>query len=131
MSAFKSKIGSWTLSIIENTLFGFVRRIKENTIVFLEDLPENSTKFFYGLCFMLFVIILAVAGFIVSLASLIIIIVQQLGPDVNKTLVAGQAFFLLGLFLFFVGLVLITMIGKNIKIATEKATRKMVRKLEK
>ena len=128
---YKNKLGSWVLSVLEKTVFGFVSRIKENTIEFLEELPENSSKFLYGICLLMFVVVLGVAGLVILLASFIVIIVQNAGPDVDKILYAGQGFALLGGFFLVLSVVLILMVGKSLKSSTEKVTRKLVRKLEK
>ena len=131
MPNFKNKIGNWTVSILESTFLGFVKRIKENTIEFLEELPENSTRAVYGICLLMFVVVLAAAGAVILPASLILIVVQNFGPGVNKVLWTGIGFGGLGLFYLVVSVMLIMMVGKNVKTAMEKSTRKMVRKLEK
>lgn len=130
MADFKRKIGSWAVTLIESTVFGFVRKIKDNTIDFLEELPENASKAFYGFCILLFVILVGAAGVVILPSSLILIIVKNSGVD-DKVLYAGKLFAIFGTFLIVVTVTLLLMIGKNIKAATEKATRKMVRKLEK
>ena len=69
MADFKNKIGNWAVSILESTFFGFVSRIKENTIEILEDLPENSTRAVYGICLLLFVVVIAAAGAVLRVSQ--------------------------------------------------------------
>ena len=128
---FTKKIGSWAVSLMEHTVFGFFSKIRENTIEFLEELPENSAKFLYGICLLIFVVVTAAAGAVILPASLILILVQHASADVDKVLLAGQAFALLGCFYLVISVILINMVGKALKASTEKVTRKMVRKLNK
>lgn len=128
---FNKKIGSWAVSILETTLFGFISGIRESTIEFLEELPENSAKLIYGICLLLFIVVTAAAGTVILSASLILILIQLTGPEVDKVFATGVAFALLGFFYLVVSVILINMVGKSLKSSTEKVTRKMVKKLGK
>ena len=119
------------VSVIESTFFGFVSRIKKNTIEFLEEFPENSSKLLYGICLLFFVTVIGAAGFVILLVSSVFILVQYFGPDVNKVLLASKLLALLGGFFLVISIILINIVGKSFKSSSEKVTRKLVRKLEK
>jgi len=125
----KNKVGSWALSMVESALFSFFSKIKMNTITFLEDLPNNSSKMIYGICLLLFFVVTAVAGAVILPASLILILVQYAAPTVNKVLLAGQCFACLGAFYLVVSVSVILIVSKSVKSSAEKATRGMIRKL--
>ena len=131
MNVLKNKVGAWAVSIIESTLFGFVSRAKANMLEFLEDLPEKSTSYFYKLCLLLVVVIIGGVGTVLFISCLFVILVQYFGPEVNKVLLTGQILAFLGLFFMVSSALLIVMIGKSIKSATDKSTRKLARKLTK
>lgn len=128
---FNKRIGSWAVSILENMFFGFFSRIRERIIEILEEIPNNSAKLVYGICLLIFIVVTGAAGAVILPASLIIILVQYSGPDVDKVLLAGQCLFFLGFFYLVVSVVLISIVGKNVKGSLEKITRKLVRKLDK
>ncbi len=130
-SSFKNKLGSWAASATATVALGFFGNLRRGLVDSLEQVPEGASRLMYAMFLLVFLAVLAAAGVVILPASVILIMVRHFGPEVDKALVAAQAFFFFGLFLLVLPSVLICMIARGVKSSAEKATRRIIRRVEK
>ena len=124
----KIKFGSWVFSVMENTLFGVVARVRNSFVEILEVIPDASSRFLLALCGLLFVVVIAAAGAVIIPCSLVYVFIQLLGAQ-NQELVLGLAFFLLGVFYLTGAYFILQFIAKTIKRELEKVTKSTIKKI--
>jgi hypothetical protein len=129
LKKYKFKLGSWVFSVLENTVFGFASKIKTNLVEFLEVLPDVTANSIVLFSALLFLVTIAAAGAIIIPCSLVYVFIYLLGTE-NKELVAGIAFFLLGLFYLTFSLIILKLVVSKVRNETYKATKKVIKQIE-
>jgi len=108
---FKNKIGSFITSVVEKSVLGYFSALKKNTVSFLEGVPDNTLKAYYGYILLLFLVVLAVSGWILLTLGVIMLAVMLVDASFNKTLLTGLMLCFFGLIYLLLGLFLLKGIG--------------------
>jgi len=129
LKKYKFKLGSWFFSVLENTVLGFASKLRSNLVEILEVLPDAASNSIVLFSSLLFLVFLAAAGAVIVPCSLVYVFIYLLGTE-NKELVAGIAFFLIGVFYLTISLVILKIIVSKVKNETYKATKKVIKQIE-
>jgi hypothetical protein len=129
LKKYKFKLGSWMFSVLENTVFGFASRIRANLVEVLEVLPDAASNSIVLFSALMFIVTVAAAGAVIIPCSLVYVFIYLLGTE-NKELVAGIAFFLLGVFYLTLSLIILKIVVSKVRHETSKVTKKAIKQIE-
>ena len=127
----KSKIASFATSIIEKSVLGYFSNIKKGINKFIESIPDNAAKLYYAYAILLFLIALSVSGIVIITLGTVLIIITLSDDSVNKLLLSGILFTVIGLLYFISTFLLLKLIGGIIHSSLKKSTATMLKKVNK
>ncbi len=125
----KSKIASFVSSMIEKSVLGYFSNIKKSIINIIESIPDNATKLYYAYAILIFLIALSVSGVIIITLGAVLIIIALADDSVDKFLLSGILFAVIGLLYFIGTLLLMKLIGGIIHTSLQKSTASMLKKI--
>ena len=127
---FKSKIGSFLTSILEKSVLGYFSNIKKNIVQLLESTPDTTLKVYYAYVLLVFLVGVVVSGLLVMCIGGILILVTLFDNSVDKLLLSGILFTILGLISLLLGIFILKGVGSLIHSSVSRSAGKLVKKIE-